>query len=689
MEGKASAPAEKIEEQKPTEDLRATVIFRSENDEDYEFSDAVEEAVVVVREGLRASGTLIIDGLIIDCSDFKEAPHAKCAEYPKKGSFSYIVIDDGSKEGVKYKLEAKNNENAKALRNNVLEVFAEHSKKVIMTEEAKEAIENAVHSLETEKNWPQKPVAPLEEKSSENEPAELEDVDAVPEPEEMNDDDTNRSDDQEEESKEEGEKNDEEDKEERELEDQKERSKEIVDETESATPPKRDPEPLVETSSNLWRSPEALDDLDTYLLSARDPQCQFCPLEPKKLTIFDEEKLRAAIESDKLVVVLFWLNVDAVSKHSFMLWATASTQIAELASDVVVGAVACHDYPAVCDNYVDSWPKLIAFKDGKKYQTYKVTRDHKLYTDWVVMLSQPPVFELKVNELKEFKKGKVAKFGNVIRGAATVGYFANKKNEEYKEFAKAAKKLHGRYHIGAIFGEKNLKEKNSFLVTYKPKEMIEKEKSYTEALESDLIVNFIEQSSRPTVIELNGYTMPTLHKRAKPYLVLIADTNCPEELLNSVHRLAIDESYNEKLSFVRITSDRSELTQFVFREYEIKQANLPALALVYHIKSLAYIFRRADEMGEEGLKEWIDSVLTGEIQYPLKLTRKYYALESLQYDHMSLVFGTKSVRPTEADKQASTGEAKGVEPPNAGGGCPYRHSPDSDSGKIREHKEEL
>lgn len=56
-------------------------------------------------------------------------------------------------------------------------------------------------------------------------------------------------------------------------------------------------------------------------------------------------------------------------------------------------------------------------------------------------------------KLTEFRTGNIAGFEGTTRYAVTVGFFGSKKDKEYKEYKKAARKLHGRYHLGALVDE--------------------------------------------------------------------------------------------------------------------------------------------------------------------------------------------------------------------------------------------
>lgn len=76
-----------------------------------------------------------------------------------------------------------------------------------------------------------------------------------------------------------------------------------------------------------------------------------------------------------------------LSKHAFYLWAEASKSLASRHPSVIFGALACHEFDELCDDYItkpdDNYHTVFAYKKNDVFGKTKELRDIKYYIDWV------------------------------------------------------------------------------------------------------------------------------------------------------------------------------------------------------------------------------------------------------------------------------------------------------------------
>lgn len=83
-------------------------------------------------------------------------------------------------------------------------------------------------------------------------------------------------------------------------------------------------------------------------------------------------------------MLLFLENI--VSKHAFYLWSEASKFFHERHPTNIFGALACHEFDALCDDYITKpadYHTIFAFYRNSIFGETKELRDTTYYIDWV------------------------------------------------------------------------------------------------------------------------------------------------------------------------------------------------------------------------------------------------------------------------------------------------------------------
>ncbi|TKR67439.1 hypothetical protein L596_023591 [Steinernema carpocapsae] len=114
----------------PDHFVQSTFIYRLVTDEDAEYASNVAQKIGELREHLKIRARLSIDNENIDCT-MNEV--RRCAEFPAKGAFHFLVVEDSSHGAAIYSIDRKlNEESEEKIEMALLDVFSRHSKVPLM-----------------------------------------------------------------------------------------------------------------------------------------------------------------------------------------------------------------------------------------------------------------------------------------------------------------------------------------------------------------------------------------------------------------------------------------------------------------------------------------------------------------------------------------------------------------------------
>uniref|UniRef100_A0A0R3RZ18 TIR domain-containing protein n=1 Tax=Elaeophora elaphi TaxID=1147741 RepID=A0A0R3RZ18_9BILA len=275
----------------------------------------------------------------------------------------------------------------------------------------------------------------------------------------------------------------------------------------------------------ILRSPLELNLIEPLLLEQRTFDE---PLNWHQLQRMDGRTLDEAINTDHLAFILFWNFENIVSKHAFYLWAEASKSLVSRHPTVIFGALACHEFNELCDDYIskpNDYHTIFAFKKNDIFGKTKELRDAKYYIDWVQLMIISPAQEIHSDdELKRIKAGELKSFDE-IRPAITVGIFGDRNSNEANIFMQIAENLKGRYHFVFLIKQSHPNTVYTIRVLEKRKRI-----DFTGNYEIEELTNFVVYSSLPSVIDISdGFTSDILTHQMQPLILFVDDSNEEEK----------------------------------------------------------------------------------------------------------------------------------------------------------------
>ncbi|VBB30111.1 unnamed protein product [Acanthocheilonema viteae] len=135
--------------------------------------------------------------------------------------------------------------------------------------------------------------------------------------------------------------------------------------------------------NTILRSPLELNLIEPLLLERRSFDK---PLNWHQLQRMNKSTLGDAINNDQLTFILFWNADNIISKHIFYLWAEASKSLVLRHPTITFGALACHEFDELCDDYItkpNDYHTVFAYKESDIFGKIGGLRDAKYYIDWV------------------------------------------------------------------------------------------------------------------------------------------------------------------------------------------------------------------------------------------------------------------------------------------------------------------
>ncbi|KAI1700049.1 hypothetical protein Ddc_18290 [Ditylenchus destructor] len=194
--------------------------------------------------------------------------------------------------------------------------------------------------------------------------------------------------------------------------------------------------------------------------------CTAFAISHQNLHTIDSGELLEAIDSGKMVLVLFWTNAQSVSSHAFELWARVAKAWKRKNEgkddpELILGSVACHDQTDVCTAFAISHQNqhtIYAYNAGKLIASQVYMREESFYLQWLdIIVSTKPLKGLEnAEELAKAKAGTVPDMPG-IRLAVTIGTFSSEESEELRRFKKIAQMLNGRYHLVYFINPKHFR----------------------------------------------------------------------------------------------------------------------------------------------------------------------------------------------------------------------------------------
>ncbi|KAI1697015.1 hypothetical protein DdX_18745 [Ditylenchus destructor] len=148
----------------------------------------------------------------------------------------------------------------------------------------------------------------------------------------------------------------------------------------------------------------------------------------QSLKQFRGGELLEAIDSGKMVLVLFWTNAQSVSSHAFELWARVADawrQKYEARNDpeLILGSVACQDQTDVCTAFAISHQNqhtIYAYNDGKLIASQVYMGEESFYLQWLDIIVNTKALKALENA-EELAKAKAGLFRvTVVRVSSQV-----------------------------------------------------------------------------------------------------------------------------------------------------------------------------------------------------------------------------------------------------------------------------
>uniref|UniRef100_A0A915DEA3 Thioredoxin domain-containing protein n=1 Tax=Ditylenchus dipsaci TaxID=166011 RepID=A0A915DEA3_9BILA len=317
---------------------------------------------------------------------------------------------------------------------------------------------------------------------------------------------------------------------------------------------------------------------------------------PADLQQFQGGELAEAIDSGRLVFVLFWSNVASVSSHTFELWSRVASLwgresgISKKAQEVdqeepLLGSVACHEQTDLCTLFAISHQNqhtLYAYKNEKLVATQLSIGDEIFYLNWMRMVAKGSLIQVNKIGLENAKKGVIEGFSeNVPRLAVTIGVFPCEHTEEFKRYKKVAEMLNGRYHLVYSIDRKSA----ASISTYRPLETVQGSVEYIGNFDSKSLLTHVTHASLPSVFDIgNGFTTQLFfHASAKPLLVLLFDSSTDVEVHKNFVEAAGKSAMNNKARdrlYAQIDSRKSVQLDGFLSQINLKLDQFPALCLM-------------------------------------------------------------------------------------------------------------
>ncbi|KAI1698694.1 hypothetical protein DdX_17771 [Ditylenchus destructor] len=271
----------------------------------------------------------------------------------------------------------------------------------------------------------------------------------------------------------------------------------------------------------------------------------------QSLKQFRGGELLEAIDSGKMVLVLFWTNAQSVSSHAFELWARVADawrQKYEARNDpeLILGSVACQDQTDVCTAFAISHQNqhtIYAYNDGKLIASQVYMGEESFYLQWLDIIVNTKALKALENaeELARAKAGIVPDVPGV-RPAVTIGTFSSEESEELRRFKKIAQMLNGRYHLVYIINTKAAPT----VITIRPFEPLEKTIEYVGNFDQRSLLTHVTHNSMPSLFDIgNGFTSEIFYP-AKQIVLLIFDSILHSELQKEFAIAAGNNAMNNK-----------------------------------------------------------------------------------------------------------------------------------------------
>ncbi|KAH7731187.1 Protein R05D3.9 [Aphelenchoides avenae] len=390
----------------------------------------------------------------------------------------------------------------------------------------------------------------------------------------------------------------------------------------------------------------------------------------RALIEFRGPALAEAIETGKVVFVMFWTNVNVVSTHAFELWSKASELVKGLDAGAF-GAVPCHEEQEVCKAFGISHQDhrtVYVYKDGKKYATQVGLRDEYFYAEWAEMVLNGPSIELSSDaELEHAKNGILEGFASERpRLAVTVGVFASKDSKEYQRFEHAARILNGRYH----FVYRIVAGTEPSITTYRPYEQ-NKRVVYKEDYDSKSLLHFVTHSSVPSVLNVSrGFTSELIYRSGKSLQLLVNDGN--SKLYRDLQALASRPEHVKAFLFAHVDRSVSFPLAGFLDALQMTSVQLPAYCSFE--KEKVRCLTKLDDAQDLG-KALANKLKDADHIVPVE-DSKPHPLKYIQLEQVNSVFGAQDItvlpEPVIVDDHASMANPHNFENMDgvAVGGCP-------------------
>uniref|UniRef100_F1L2A2 Uncharacterized protein n=1 Tax=Ascaris suum TaxID=6253 RepID=F1L2A2_ASCSU len=354
----------------------------------------------------------------------------------------------------------------------------------------------------------------------------------------------------------------------------------------------------------------------------------------RKLDEYDEATLNAAMNRQQLSFILFWTNVNSISQHAFWLWSKASEILKSRYVDISFGALACHKNPQLCDanqlSKIDDYHTIFAYRDGKRYTSLKDMKDINYYVQWVTIVMSGNAIELKTeDDLMEARKGKIIPFDE-LRPAITIGIFESTSSKHFKIFMEICEIFIGRYHF-AYFIKKGTTDRVFTVRPYEKKKRVD----FDESFDAESLVQFVTQSSFPSIIDITrGFTSDILLRQPRPVVVLLHSS------VNEISSFIDFCSMKSRYICTHIIRDRCDTIDDMLKQISLDKGDSPKM--IVFVKDKIYVSEYENGKSAKELKETIETV---ERTDPIKIIAEndVHPLRYLQLAHVNDVFGAQQI----------------------------------------------
>ncbi|XP_035667977.1 thioredoxin domain-containing protein 16-like [Branchiostoma floridae] len=340
-------------------------------------------------------------------------------------------------------------------------------------------------------------------------------------------------------------------------------------------------------------------------------------IELKHISTLTDKTFATLVEEERFVVVMFHLTWDVRSKAFMHSYSEASVILADdVHCNVTLAQVLCDDWTDVCRlNDIASYPTVRVFAGGAFLKDYRRMLDTAEFVHFVKLLQIEAPIEIKsADDAAGFHTGTSPELLKDSPHTSVVGGFTSRDQEEFRIFEQAARYLHGYFALGAVTDE-NVAAKvcSQFdaavpcVVVVKRNDEHQQHKVFQEdAMDAEILINFIQVASLPVFPKLTVRNFPALSRMSKPFVILFGGSASD---LRAVGKIAALEQINAVFSWM----DLNDPDRFAVELLDLYAAStdIPVLVMVDHATGNICLYPHSGNFGMEEIKAWVEECKGG------------------------------------------------------------------------------